>query len=470
VSPEICPDCIAEQDILKQELSEPPRDNGLNIDRISTGLSEPILLGPSSIITEPNAHLGPSSTITEPGTPASDVHENVLVGTSDDHQVISMPGAAVSGLSLDDVGSVVAADLGTMLDAIIIEHRGTLDKVITNIRDGVLGRDGMQKLSQDIAKVSEAVASMPEDQLKAPATFVRGQGPEGKHSMILDVNPTLLRQRTRSIPQLLELIDAAADDLGLSLSRSQMGGVQHESNLVGIEVALAEAPTERNPTVTTLRVPGGMSPYVLTPNPSAPNTALPTPNVSYALRTEEGNSSYFSPALSDALSPGSTRLPSELFRSQDLTPVATTQSTPVTPLPIASSEVSTPTITQGLSRIPSLKQSLERPTAPRSHQSTPAMKKQVTSITRTPSMKLAPYQRSDGKTVRAAALVKPSEVVSKQRQQQRTFEQEWLRDFSRASNRAERSGRRGRAESLGRGMAHKAGDEKRVAGGDSAER
>lgn len=148
VSPEICPDCIAEQNILERELAE-----GLQATSAGTKYGN-------------SRHDSPGSTITEAGTPTSQRQEDVLIDLAGDDEMISLPGAAGVELSLHDCGPVIAADLGSMLDAIIIEHSGILDKVITNIRNGVSGSERMHKLSQDLAKVSDTVATMPEDQFR----------------------------------------------------------------------------------------------------------------------------------------------------------------------------------------------------------------------------------------------------------------------------------------------------------------
>ena len=358
----------------------------------------------------------------------------------DDHQEISLPGAAVSGMSLDDYGSVIAADLGDMLDAIIIEHSGTLDKVITNLRDAMTVPDRLQKLSQDIARVSEAVSAVPESQVAAHPKFARGAGSHGKHSMILDMDSEILRRRTSSVPQLLELIDTAANELGVVLSKPGQYGVHRTPEAVSASAApVAEEKVSGHSVGRRLNLPGGITPIILTPYGSTLSTALPTPEVSEtASYLPAINIAQPLPANLGPFNEGPTTLPSEVLRGKDLTP-----------LPPSEPPGARPALTHGLSRIPLLKSTSKTPPAsiatPRAYRSL---------LARTPSTVLAPYQKSEEKSTRTAALVKPSEVVGKQKMQQqqlqqKTFEQAWLRESSRAISGAERAERRERAASGG---------------------
>ncbi|KAK8200780.1 hypothetical protein M8818_006096 [Zalaria obscura] len=80
------------------------------------------------------------------------------------------PGATTEGMErsikdtndmpMDKVGSVIAADLGDLLDAIIIEHRGTLDRVITNLRNGTPDGLTYQTMAQDLASLSTSMAGL----------------------------------------------------------------------------------------------------------------------------------------------------------------------------------------------------------------------------------------------------------------------------------------------------------------------
>ncbi|KAG9880376.1 hypothetical protein KCU94_g20516, partial [Aureobasidium melanogenum] len=139
VSPDVCPDCLAEQRIMERETDMYKQTSSTRVDK-------PLQSATSSIFTE-------RGTPPEPDQPS-----NVLVGTTIDNQTVKVPGATISELPPDKFGSIVATDLGDMIDAIIVEHSGSLDKVISNIRNGMPDSDWTQKLSRDLTKVSEAVA------------------------------------------------------------------------------------------------------------------------------------------------------------------------------------------------------------------------------------------------------------------------------------------------------------------------
>jgi len=414
VSPEICPDCVAEHDIWARELSESSQGSGTGLARTGTGLART----GTGLARTGTGHttVGPSSTITEPGTPIDEVHSNVMIGMADDHQVLSLPGAAVSGMSLDEAGSIIAADLGDMLDAIIIEHSGTLDKVITNLRDGVVEPARMKKLSEDLMKVSEAVAAVPEDELRRPPTFVRDPAARGKHSMVLDLDPRQLRKRTRSVPELLGLIDAAAEDLGLNLPEIRDDG----GRLSPSKESVLEPQSGQHDGSRTVQVPGGLDPIVLTSTESMPSTAMFTPDT-----TPEPL--YYTP------------LPSEVLRSQDLTPL---------PLPFLPPDLNPPlppsTILQ--MQLQTLRDTASPAiiTESLSRKQTPSTPRTVTWSSRS---YVGPFQPGSGSK---RALVKPSEVRRSQKAQ-RTFEQGWLRDAA-SQERAERVERRGRVGGGGGGV------------------
>ncbi|KAK6001514.1 hypothetical protein QM012_002845 [Aureobasidium pullulans] len=195
VSPDICPDCLAEQRIMERETGTYERTSRVQAD-------QPVKSTSSSVFTE-------RGTPPEPDQPS-----NVLVGTTIDSQTVKVPGAAVSGLPPDKFGSIVATDLGDMIDAIIVEHSGSLGKVISNIRNGMPDSDWTQKLSRDLTKVSEAVASLPEDNIRHAPAFSRNIS--GRHSIILDASPDSLCKRAKAMPELLDLVDAATEEFSFT--------------------------------------------------------------------------------------------------------------------------------------------------------------------------------------------------------------------------------------------------------------
>lgn len=408
VSPEICPDCLAEHDILTRELQE------------SSKTDESVM---HTHHDEDRIKREPSSTHTEPGTPTIGLQpHNVLIGTADDHQTATLPGTAISGIGIpfDQVGSIVAADLGEMLDAIIIEHSGTLDKVITNLRDGMPGPARIQRLSNDLARVSEAVGAVPKDQIQHITTFTREAWPPGKRSMILGTSPEMIRKGPKSIPQLLGLIDATAEHLGLNMTEERTRAVPQvressDGDTTTTDPApvgkLLKRPTLEKPkrpvmpsTLSTLDVPGG---FPITPGLSTLTTAFPSPVSPF----EPSNSSAAVPATG----PLNTSLASAVRPNQDVRRLEQDSATAAT-------------------------EDLTRPSPTRTIKPS-ATASRARGMTRPlPQARLAPFQTAEGASKRT--LVKPSEVAKQQRQQ-RTFEQDWLRDGStRAVANTERSERR----------------------------
>ncbi|KAG9808564.1 hypothetical protein KCU98_g22114, partial [Aureobasidium melanogenum] len=100
-----------------------------------------------------------------------------------------------------------------------VEHSGSLDKVISNIRNGMPDSDWTQKLSRDLTKVSEAVASLPKDNIRHAPTFSRNIN--GRRSIILDASPDCLRKRAKTMPELLDLVDAATEEFSMASSKSR---------------------------------------------------------------------------------------------------------------------------------------------------------------------------------------------------------------------------------------------------------
>lgn len=191
ISPDICFDCAAEQHIRTREDLESARVKA--------------------------AANGVGSTDTEPGTPPTGHHDGIsLIGLTADNQSVNIPGAALSGYPAASAPTLTAADLGGMIDAIIIEHKGELDRVITNLRDGTPGPLKLQGLSKDLARVSGTIASTDGNR----CTMLPDHAPGGSYSIILDTPPDFLRSRTKSIPDLLDYIDSAARDLGLDTGRN----------------------------------------------------------------------------------------------------------------------------------------------------------------------------------------------------------------------------------------------------------
>ncbi|GAB7352906.1 hypothetical protein MBLNU459_g3495t1 [Dothideomycetes sp. NU459] len=417
VSPEICPDCLAEHEILSREISE--------------------TLTAAESVTSPShdemdhVEREPSSTHTEAGTPTVGLHpHNVLIGTVDDHQTASLPGSAVSGIGIppDEVGSIVAADLGDMLDAIIIEHSGILDRVITNLRDGMPGSAKLQQLSQDLTKVSEAVGAVSEDQLQHITTITRDARSLEKRSIILDASVDGLRKRTKSIPQLLSLIDATAEHFGLNVTAEKPVSASQTQGYGGNTTSTTQCEDKHK--LPALEVPGGF-PLDASPGPSTLNSPLPSP----AILIDAPISGLVSPPKDPTTEAPGTPSPSKELQNKGLV-----QSGDASLEAASANAPCQPSATVNDATASTLEQA-QPPPRPLALTPTTGRAREIASPLH--PARLAPFQTGGGANKRT--LVKPSEVAKHQRQQ-RTFEQEWLRSASASKTLAntERSGRRGK--------------------------
>lgn len=398
VSPDVCSDCLAEQRILEREIEVNTRTPRTRVDRSYKSAS--------------------SSIYTEPGTPPeSDQPSNVLVGTAIDNQTIQVPGATVSDLPPDKFGGIVATDLGDMIDAIIVEHSGSLGKVISNIRNGMPDSDWTQKLSRDLAKVSQAVASIPEDNVRQAPAF--SQNINGRRSIILDASPDALRQRAKTMPELLDLVEAATEELGMA--SSSVPRQEFNLNQPRIPGDFPHTPSAHSSTtVNSPAVHPAIQPAssarpeaLVSPTaPQAPETALrsePSVTANPALKASPVPTSVMAiePPTSEADEDEATLVEHEMLLAST-NPSAKSQQGQST-----SSEAST---AQQRSRIP---------------------KASAIHLAR-PLYTSSDMLRSD------SARPEPS-LVAKQHQQQRTFQQGWLR----AAAVAERAQRRDRSRSRG---------------------
>ena len=398
VSPDICSDCLAEQRILERENEVNPRTAQTRVDRSYKSAS--------------------SSIYTEPGTPPeSDQPSNVLVGTSIDNQIIQVPGATVSDLPPDKFGGIVATDLGDMIDAIIVEHSGSLGKVISNIRNGMPDSDWTQKLSRDLAKVSEAVASIPEDNVRQAPAFSRNVN--GRRSIILDASPDALRQRAKTMPELLDLVEAATEELGIASSNVR----RQEFNL--------DQP----------RVPGDF-PHT----PSAQSFTVDSPVVRPVMQSaslaqsKAGTSTITSPqAPETALRPK----PSVTANQVPKMPPVTTSAMAIE-LPASEADDDEATLVEPGVSLPSTTPSANS----QQGQNTSGEASTAQQRSRIPKATTIALGRSSyvpSNTLQPGPTrLKPS-VVAKQHQQQRTFQQGWLREAAVA----ERAQRWSRSRSRG---------------------
>ncbi|ORY05284.1 hypothetical protein BCR34DRAFT_47861 [Clohesyomyces aquaticus] len=165
----------------------------------------------------------------------------------------------------DRCGDTFAKDLGFIIDAIIMEHTNTLEQVMSNIRSSQPMLSQMRRVSQDLVdRCRESsicrtpcppVCSMPcrpfppcnTNQVckyVPPCPYVPPKAVEklnvGKPGQIgpnLNDSRSSLRDATKSVPDLIDLVNSAADDLGVDLERRPT--VQDEEKFL-------RAPVQRN--------------------------------------------------------------------------------------------------------------------------------------------------------------------------------------------------------------------------------
>jgi hypothetical protein len=427
VSPDICSDCLAEQRILEREIESNSRTPRTRADQSLKSAS--------------------SSTFTEPGTPPDpDQPSNVLIGTTIDNQTIQVPGAAVSDLPPDKFGGIVATDLGDMIDAIIVEHSGSLGKVISNIRNGMPDSDWTQKLSRDLAKVSEAVATIPEDNIRQAPAFSRNIN--GRRSIILDASPDSLRQRAKTMPELLDLVEAATEEFGVRHldSRKQEFNLDRP-HLPGDFPHTPSSPSSSSvdsPLVPSVTQPAsstksGASILPVTP-PQAPKTALrsePSVAANQVLKVAPTTTSAMAiePSASDADEDEATLIEREtLLPSTNLSIQDSTSDADEDEATLVEREVLLPSTNPPVKSTEAPSTSREAPTA-----------QQRSRIPKATTIPLTRPLYVPSNTPRSGpARPKPS-TVAKQHQQQRTFQQGWLREAAVI----ERAERRTRSRSRG---------------------
>lgn len=105
---------------------------------------------------------------------------------------------------------VVTRDLGDDLDAVIVEHKGSLRRVVTNARHGTPTTQTMQRLSRELAQVSSAIASAAVDH--RPTTAPASQQPT-ESAVVLKITRQSRDVRTSSVPELIDMIDQAASEI-----------------------------------------------------------------------------------------------------------------------------------------------------------------------------------------------------------------------------------------------------------------
>ncbi|KAH0360042.1 hypothetical protein KCU65_g9633, partial [Aureobasidium melanogenum] len=399
VSPDICPDCLAEQRIMERETDMYQQTSRTRVDK-------PLKSASSSIFTE-------RGTPPEPDQPS-----NVLVGTTIDSQTVKVPDATVSELPPDKFGGIVATDLGDMIDAIIVEHSGSLDKVISNIRNGMPDSDWTQKLSRDLTKVSEAVASLPKDNIRQAPAFSRNIN--GRRSIILDASPDSLRKRAKTMPELLDLVDAATKEFSMTSPNSREQEFNLDRPFMPGEFPKSPSTLPSaivDPAVTSPAVPSSSSAQSIESVASFTSPQASRPTFTPEKVVANNQVSQTSPIITSAMS-----MDPQAFEADEDEATLVEAEVPLPSMNLSSKAIEdrggpgAVSTTQQRSRIPK--------------------------ATMIPWVRPL-YVSSDAPRI-DQVRPKPS-VVAKQHQQQRTFQQGWLREAAVA----ERAGRRSRSRSRG---------------------
>ena len=133
---------------------------------------------------------------------------------------------------------VVTKDLGDGLDAVIVEHRGDLRRVVLNARHGEPTLDTMQRLSSELAKVSHSIAFA-----GAVPTSVVKHAHSNNLPVMLEAISEPRDTSKHSVPELLDMIDQAANEIHTStgkiaehyVGRRDFGAEDRHSLLSGSE-------------------------------------------------------------------------------------------------------------------------------------------------------------------------------------------------------------------------------------------
>ena len=152
----------------------------------------------------------------------------------------SQPSQELSNMtqSSEEEDLVVTKDLGDGLDAVIVEHRGDLRRVVLNARHGEPTIDTMQRLSSELAKVSHSIAFA-----GAVPTSVVKHAHSNNLPVMLEAISEPRDTSKHSVPELLDMIDQAANEIHTStgkiaehyVGRRDFGAEDRHSLLSGSE-------------------------------------------------------------------------------------------------------------------------------------------------------------------------------------------------------------------------------------------
>lgn len=122
------------------------------------------------------------------------------MGQDDSHQTMRPP----CDDAIAPTDPTIAAELGDMIDAIIIEHRGSLDKIITNLSDGQCQHSTLQRLSEELLRVAQSISA----RSPLPCQDSDSAGNIGTS----DITSKAVR-RVRTMPELIGMVDTAVQEM-----------------------------------------------------------------------------------------------------------------------------------------------------------------------------------------------------------------------------------------------------------------
>lgn len=148
-----------------------------------------------------------------PGPPSS----NAIANGNANGPVVSLSESGV-------VDHCLAMEILQDIELILTEHSASLNTVISNLQDEKPKVDKIKYLSQKLLRASHHLREISRENYERISPYEATQmaveaKPADEGVLSLDDPPRLLRRRTQSVPQLLQLIDTAASDLGLDLSK-----------------------------------------------------------------------------------------------------------------------------------------------------------------------------------------------------------------------------------------------------------
>lgn len=263
---DVCPDCAAERDLKIQEAKRPPD---------ATPLAGP----------QPQY---PASTATVAATPAK------------------LTPKAIETELPNNTGAIV-----------VIRHEGTLDRVVTDPRRGPLTRDSTRRLSDNLVKVSKAVAEL---------------GSVDEHKVLVEENnvqPTVVKaeppnQRSRSLTtdsmsDLLQSLHEIAGEMSIDLTKAVEEDARAETKRVSLSRQSLLLGEDADSLLTAPTTPVPLSETVTAAAP--PSKSPQSPSSTYVTALSSRKHSLQSP----------TGLPSSILRAADYAP---SSSTPASQQPV----------------------------------------------------------------------------------------------------------------------------------------